>query len=76
MSTWDEDCEAHINAMLAKEDASEVIAHAISEMIACCLDLVVMAKGGKSHNGCDPQATMDFNQRLLVACIDEIRGKR
>ena len=73
---WSEECESEINRLLSTQDVSEVVAVAVNGLVQAGLDAIMLNMHGSCPSGCDPSATKDFNERLLCACIDEIRGKR
>jgi len=73
---WTEECETEINRLLATQDVSEVVAVAVNGLVQAGLDAIMVNIHGSCPSGCDPAVTKDFNERLLCACIDAIRGKR
>lgn len=72
--TWAEDCEQEIDRLIKTQDISEVVAKAVSTIIEGKIDMLCVSMG-RFDVGCDPKQTIDFGERLLVACVDEILQK-
>ncbi len=71
--TWTKQVQDEIDRLLDEQDLSEVFTKAVSTIIEGRVDRLAVSLGQSC--GCDPGQTIDFGERLLVACVDKIRGK-
>ena len=69
--SWSEGVQYEIDKTLASQDVSEVVSSAVSGIVEGKIDALLISLG---HSvGCDPKRTIDYNQRLLCAAIDELK---
>ena len=72
MNNWTEQCDSEINRLLDTQDVSEVVAHAIRQIVCGAIDNEILSRFQVTFSH-DPMQSIDFGERLLVAAIDKIR---
>lgn len=70
---WSEETQREIDKLVNEQDVSEVIAHAVSQMIFGSIVQYQISVGGPVNCSQDPKDAVDFGERLLCAAIDNIQ---
>lgn len=68
--TWSEDCQNEIDRVLSQQDPKEVLAVAITNLIAAKIDAALYNCNIGGQPSCDPMQVVDYNERLLAATLE------
>lgn len=66
--------DIEIERIIAEQDVSEVITHAVTQMINGAVGCFAVYQLGHSASY-DPRSDIDFGERLLCRAIDEMKAR-
>lgn len=67
---WSDECQGEIDRLLSCESPREVLAVAITNLIEAKIERALCNCGIGGQPPYDPQQSVDFNERLIIAVLD------